>query len=649
MKKTIGIFAHVDSGKTTFSEQLLYHTNSIRSRGRVDHKDSFLDSHKIEKERGITVFSDIAKFDYKDSTYYLVDTPGHVDFSPEMERAMSILDYAILIVSAVEGVRGHTETIWSMLRKNNIPTFIFINKVDREGTEIYKILDEIKVNLTKDLFYIDKNIRFELNDEDKEFIAERDDELLNLYLEGEVKENLWITKLKELIKDNKVFPCLKGSALLDIGILEFLDIFDLLTFTDYKSDDEFTGRVFKIRYDDKGNRVTFIKALSGNLKTKDELSFKLDSKDISEKINGIRIYNGSKFNATDEVLAGDVFGVIGIENLKSGMSIGIDNYFNYEMIPTLKAKVIYDEKLNYNDVLKVFKVLESEDDSLNVVWDEALKEMHISIMGKIQLEVLKEVLLDRFNLYIDFGNPEILYKETINGEALGCGHFEPLGHYSEVHLKIEEGERGSGITFYNKCHVDDLSIGNQNLIKTHIFEREHKGILTGSPITDLKITLLTGRAHNKHTSGGDFRESTKRALRQGLESANCILLEPYYRFKIDVSIDHIGRVLSDIQKMNGEFEEPINHDDKVMIKGRGPVKEFMNYPLEFVSFTKGKGSISLLFDGYDVCHNEEEIIEEKNYDKNADIEYTSTSIFCSKGQSYLVEGKNAREYMHCLK
>lgn len=649
MKKTIGIFAHVDSGKTTFSEQLLYHTNSIRSRGRVDHKDSFLDSHKIEKERGITVFSDIAKFDYKNSTYYLVDTPGHVDFSPEMERAMSILDYAILIVSAVEGVRGHTETIWSMLRKNNIPTFIFINKVDRTGADIDKILNEIRINLTKDLLYIDSDITNEINEEDKEFIAEKDDELLNLYLEDEVSKDLWIIKLKELIKNNKIFPCFKGSALLDIGILEFLDAFNLLTITDYKSEDKFTGRVFKVRYDDKGNRVTFIKALSGKLKTKDELNFNLNNEDISEKINGIRIYNGNKFNAIDEVLAGDVFGVIGIENLKSGMSIGIDDHFNYEMIPTLKAKVIYDEKLNYNDVLKVFKILESEDDSLNVVWDEALKEMHISIMGKIQLEVLKEVLLDRFNLDIDFGNPEILYKETIKGEALGCGHFEPLGHYSEVHLKIEEGKRGSGIIFENKCHVDDLSIGNQNLIKTHIFEKEHRGILTGSPITDLKITLLTGRAHNKHTSGGDFRESTKRALRQGLESANCILLEPYYKFKIDVSMDYIGRVLSDIQKMNGEFEEPVNYEDKVIVKGRGPVKEFMNYPLEFVSFTKGKGSLSLLFDGYDICHNEEEIIKEKNYDKNADIEYTSTSIFCSKGQSYLVEGKNAREYMHCLK
>lgn len=297
MKKTIGIFAHVDSGKTTFSEQLLYHTNSIRSRGRVDHKDSFLDSHKIEKERGITVFSDIAKFDYKNSTYYLVDTPGHVDFSPEMERAMSILDYAILIVSAVEGVRGHTETIWNMLRKNNIPTFIFINKVDRTGADIDKILNEIRINLTKDLLYIDSDITNEINEEDKEFIAEKDDELLNLYLEDEVSKDLWIIKLKELIKNNKIFPCFKGSALLDIGILEFLDAFNLLTITDYKSKDKFIGRVFKVRYDDKGNRVTFIKALSGKLKTKDELNFNLNNEDISEKINGIRIYNGNKFNA----------------------------------------------------------------------------------------------------------------------------------------------------------------------------------------------------------------------------------------------------------------------------------------------------------------------------------------------------------------
>ncbi|MGG7097754.1 GTP-binding protein [Clostridium sardiniense] len=649
MKKTIGIFAHVDGGKTTFSEQLLYHTNSIRNRGRVDHKDSYLDSHKIEKERGITVFSDIAKLNYKDSTYYLVDTPGHIDFSPEMERAIGVLDYAILIISAVEGIQGHTETIWSMLRKNNVPTFIFINKVDRTGADINKVLNEAKVNLSKNIFYIDFNINEGIDEKDKEFIAERDDELLNLYLEGDVSNDLWKDKLKELIKDNKIFPCFKGSALLDEGILEFLDGFDLLTSTDYKSDGNFKGRVFKVKYDDKGNRVTFIKALSGSLKAKDEITFNLNNKEVSEKVNGIRIYNGSKFSVVDEVLAGDLFGVIGVENLKSGMAIGLDNDFTYEMVPTLKAKVIYDEKLNHNDILKIFKILESEDDSLNVVWDEALKEMHVSIMGKIQLEVLKEVLFDRFNLKIDFGSPEILYKETIIGEALGCGHFEPLGHYSEVHFKIEEGERGSGITFENKCHTDDLTIGNQNLIKSHIFEREHRGILTGSPITDLKITLLTGRAHNKHTSGGDFRESTKRALRQGLELAKCILLEPYYKFKIDVSMDLIGRVLSDIQKMKGEFEEPISYENKVIIKGRGPVKTFMNYPLEFVSFTKGKGNLSLLFDGYDVCHNEEEIIEEKNYDRNSDIEYTSTSIFCSKGQSYLVKGEDVREYMHCLK
>lgn len=648
MKKTVGIFAHVDAGKTTFSEQLLYHTKSIRNRGRVDHKDAYLDSNKIERERGITIFSDIGLFRYKESEYYLIDTPGHVDFSQEMERALSILDYGILIISADSGIQGHTETIWNLLRKHKIPTFIFVNKIDRTGIDFNKVFRDLKNNLSEDIVYLEK-VNDELKEDNIEFIAERDDELLNIYLEEGYNRELWIEKLKELIRENKIFPLFKGSALLDEGIEDFLESFNLLTYTKFNSNKDFKGRVFKIKYDEKGNRITFIKCLSGSLKVKDEIKFNINGEEIKEKINGIRIYNGAKFKVIDEVYSGDVFGIVGIENLKSGMGVGIDDEFLYEMTPTLKAKVIYNEKLNPKDVLKIFRILESEDGSLNVSWNESLKEINISIMGQIQLEVLKETIEDRFNLKVEFGSPEILYKETIEGETLCGGHFEPLGHYAEVYLKLEENNRNCGIEFINKCSKDDLTSGNQNLIKTHIFEKEHSGILTGSPVTDLKITLITGRAHNKHTSGGDFREAIKRALRQGLEKGKSRLLEPYYRFRINVKTDLIGRVLSDIQKMNGSFYEPINNGDNVVIKGRGPVSEFMNYGLEFVSFTKGKGSLSFSFDGYDFCHNEEEVIERKKYNKDSDIEYTSTSIFCSKGQSYLVKGKDVMEYLHCLK
>ncbi|MEG1002276.1 translation factor GTPase family protein [Clostridium sp.] len=647
MNKTIGIFAHVDGGKTTFSEQILYHTNSIRKRGRVDHKDSFLDSHDIEKKRGITVFSDVAKFDFNKDTYFLVDTPGHIDFSKEMERGIGILDYAILIISGRDGVEGHTETIWNSLRKHNVPTFIFINKMDLVLDSIENTIKTIERDLNTKILLIDDLDK--LSEENIEFIAEKDEELLNIYFEEGYNKKLWIEKLKMLIKNNKIVVCSKGVALLDEGITEFLEIFSKLTFTDYESEGQFKGRVFKVRYDNKGNRVTFIKGIIGKLKTKDEIKYTVNGETIIEKVNSIRSYNGNKFEGVDFGNAGEIFGVVGITKLTEGMGINTDDCVINDLRPALISKVIYNNKINDKEVLNYFKILESEDESLNVNWNEELKELHISIMGKIQLEVLKEVILERFSLNVEFGEPEILYKETIEGETFGYGHFEPLGHYSEVHLKIEEGDRDSGITFYNKCHADNLTTGNQNLIKTHIFEREHKGILTGSPITDLKITLLTGRAHNKHTSGGDFRESTKRALRQGLESAKCKLLEPYYKFKITIPIELIGRVISDIQKMSGEFNEPWNLGDRVIITGRGPVKTLMNYPLEFVGFTKGKGNINLVFEGYDLCHNEEEVIENKGYSKDSDIEYTSVSIFCSKGQSYLVEGKVAKEYMHCLK
>jgi ribosomal protection tetracycline resistance protein len=645
MKKTIGILAHVDSGKTTFSEQILYHTKSIRNRGRVDHKNSFLDTHSIEKNRGITVFSDQAIFEIDDSTYYLIDTPGHIDFSTEMERALSILDYAILLISGVEGIQGHTETIWNLLRKYNIPTIFFINKMDRTGSNLEKVIEEINDNLTNDACYV-KSIH-EMSEELIEFISERNEELLEEYLDGNYDETTWIKEFKKLIKESKVFPCLSGSALQDEGIKEFLNIFNELTYTSYDEDEEFSGRVHKIRYDNSGTRITFIKAIKGKLKVRDEITYGLDN-EVTEKVSSIRVYNGSKFSTVEKVSAGDIFAVTGITNAMPGEGIGkIREKIEFKMIPTLMSKVIFDSKYNVKEVLRYFRILENEDPALNVLWNETLQEIQVSIMGKIQLEVIKEIALERFNLKIEFGPCEIMYRETIENKTYGYGHFEPLKHYAEGHLKIEPNKRGEGITFENKCHADDLTTGNQNLIKTHIFERNHHGLLTGSPITDIKVTLLTGRAHNKHTEGGDFREATFRAIRQGLEKANNILLEPYYKFKIDVELDYMGKVISDIQRLNGSFDSPETKLNKVSITGRGPVATFMDYSAEILTFTKGKGSINLIFDGYDICHNSEEVIEKIGYDKNADIEYSSSSIFCSKGQGFVVPWDKVEDYIHC--
>lgn len=641
MNKTIGILAHVDAGKTTFSEQVLYHTKSIRSRGRVDHKDSFLDNNDIEKRRGITVFSEQAIFNYKDSTYYLVDTPGHADFSAEMERAIKIMDYAIVIISAVEGIQGQTEVIWELLRKHNIPTFFFINKIDRVGADATRVFKEIKENLTEQAFFIDSS---NFSDETIEFIAEKDEKLLEIYFKDGYQSDLWISSMKKLIKKNEIFPCMSGAALQDKGVEEFLEVFDMLSFTEYDKNGAFGGSIYKIRHDNAGNKITYIKAISGSLRVKEELQVE----DKIEKVNEVRIYNGNKFESVHEVFAGQVFGIMGLLNSKIGFGVGeLHEKTNYALVPTLKSKVLFDEKLNPKDVLNYFKTLEEEDPALNVVWHEKLKEIEVHIMGKIQLEVLKEVVKERFNLVVDFGPCEILYKETIAKGIVGCGHFEPLRHYAEVHLRLEPGERNTGIVFSNECSLEDLEINYQRLVKTHIFEREHKGILTGSTVTDLKVTLINGRSHIKHTSGGDFREATYRALRQGLESTENILLEPYYKFKIDAGIDYMGRILSDIQKLNGSFEPPEILGNKITVIGRGPVATFMNYAMEITEITNGKGRISFKFDGYDTCHNSEEVINKIGYNKSSDMEYTSTSVFCSKGQSFLVPWDKAKEYMHC--
>ncbi|GAB6098544.1 TetM/TetW/TetO/TetS family tetracycline resistance ribosomal protection protein [Halanaerocella petrolearia] len=647
MNKTIGVIAHVDAGKTTFSEGLLYHTDTIRERGRVDHQNSYLDIHQIEKERCITIFSEQAVMNYKEDTYYLIDTPGHVDFSPEMERTIMVMDYAIIIVSAVEGVQGHTKTVWQLLKKHKIPAFFFINKTDRVGADLEKVIGEIKINLTEDVSLMPTSLEEDLTEETIEFMAERNDKLLNIYMEDRYSKEIWLDQMKKMIKKNELYLCSSGSALHDEGVIEFFDKFHYLTETDY-NDDSFKAIIYKIGHDDKGNRISFMKILGGSINVRDQLSYISSGDEIREKVTQIRVYNGKNYQTVESADAGQLVGVMGLSKSRAGLGLGkVDKAPVYNMIPTLRSKVIFDSSVNVKEVLTAFNILNEEDPSLKVSWKEDLQEIQIHVMGPIQLEILKRVIKDRFDLSIEFGEPGIIYKETINDQVLGYGHFEPLRHYAEVHLNIESGAQGSGIVFENLCSTDDLSSGNQNLVKHHIFEREHKGLLTGSPLTDLKISLVTGRSHNKHTSGGDFREATYRALRQGLEKADNILLEPYYSFKIKVDLDNMGRVLSDIQKSSGNFEDPEIMENRVIIRRKVPVATFMNYPTELSSFTGGKGMINLVFSGYDICHNQTEVIERINYDKDSDIEYSSSSIFCSKGQGYAVPWHEAEEKMHC--
>ena len=646
MYKTIGILAHVDAGKTTFSEQLLYHTKSIKQRGRVDHQDTFLDSHTIEKERGITVFADQASISYNGSIYYIIDTPGHVDFSPEMERAIQVMDYAIIIISASDGVEGHTETVWQLLRKHKVPTFFFINKMDREGTDIENIIHEIRTNLSEDICDLTATFHEGIMQEELiEFIAERDEALLETYMESGYDKDLWLTTFEKMIRDNKIFALSSGSALKDVGVMTFFEKLDVLTTTSYGTDGNFAAQVYKIRHDDSGNRVTFLKSLNGTLSVRDEVNYG----DYTEKVTQIRVYNGNKFKSVDRVQAGELFAVTGLTQASIGDGVGaLKEKATFDMIPTLKSKVIFDASIHVKEVLRCFNLLDAEDPSLRVFWDEHFQEIHVHVMGVIQLEVLQQIVNERFSIQISFGEAKILYKETIETTVTGYGHFEPLRHYAEVHLLIEPAERNSGIQFNNVCHPNDLLIGHQNVVRSHLFEREHHGLLTGSSLTDVKITLLTGRSHNEYTSGGDFREATFRALRQGLEQASNTLLEPYYDFKIKVDLDNMGRVLSDIQQAHGSFDTPETIGEKVIIKGRVPVATFLNYNAAFASFTHGKGTLSLLFGGYDRCHNQEQVIEEIGYNKEADPEYSSTSIFLTKGKGYSVPWDEAEKAMHCL-
>lgn len=647
MKQTIGVLAHVDAGKTTFSEQLLYLTQQIRERGRVDHQDTFLDNHAIERARGITVFAEQAELSYKKREFTLIDTPGHTDFSPEMERAIHIMDSAIVLVSASDGVQGHTERVWQLLREAHVPTFLFINKMDQETANAEVLMNELRRSLSDNCFDLaqiasDGTMSKEL----VEWLAERDELLLNHYLEYDYDAHLWMTSLQRLIQECVVFPCGYGSALKDIGIESFFSAFVELTkqLKESTVHEPFSATVYKIRHDDQGQRITFLKIHSGTLHVRDELTFD----GITEKVTQLRIVNGTKFIALAESSAGDVTAVLGLTNGSSGDTIGrLTSRSTNMTVPALKAAVQFNNYISSKAMWEVFRTLDAEDPTLHASWNEHSQEIEIRVMGVIQLEILQHIVNERFNFDITFSDPTILYAETISSPVKGYGHFEPLKHYAEVHVEMEPLPRGAGLEFISTCHTDTLSPGHQRVIEKHAFERDHHGLLTGSPLTDVKITLLTGRAHNEHTSGGDFREALFRALRQGLEQANNLLLEPYYSFKIKVNSDLIGRVMTDIQTAHGTFDTPETSFEHTSVTGRVPVSTFMNYNTEFASFTSGKGILMLTFDGYGPCHNTESVIDRIGYDKSADPEYSSSSVFCTKGKGYNVPWEEAKAAMHC--
>lgn len=626
MKKTIGIFAHVDAGKTTFSEQLLYHTGMIRNVGRVDHKNSSLDNHDIEKRRGITIFSDQAYFNYSDNDYYLIDTPGHVDFSAEMERAIGILDYAIIIISGIDGIQSHTETVYELLSEAKVPIMFFINKLDADHADKEGVIKALKKTFGSIILF---------DDMDYEALAEHSEELMEAFFNDALDEAIFMKEAASLFSSAMIHPVVTGSALKDEGIDRFLEVLDVLTTTDYKTQGV-SGVVYKVKYI-KGLRQVFIKLKSGHLKIRDMIG--------DEKITDIKKYFGGKGESVSEIHAGDVAALTGI-SLNVGDAFGDVDGLKYKTMPTLKAKLSFDKAMNPKDVYLDMKRLEDEDPSLFVEYS-IKNEITLGIMGTVQLEILEEEIPNRFGYDIAFEEPQIIYKETIDDQVIGCGHFEPLKHYAEVILKIEKGERGTGITFMNDCSTDDLSVGNQNLVKHHLYEKSHRGILTGSEITDIKVTLVTGRAHNKHTSGGDFREATIRALRQGLEQAKNVLLEPIYEAVIKVPFTDMGRILTDVTTAHGTAETTQSGDD-VIITAKVPVYTFRDYHTRLLNITSGKGRMKLRVIGYLPCHNTETVIETISYDKITDDDYPSSSIFCSKGKGYTVPWEKAKSHMHCL-
>lgn len=657
----LGILAHVDAGKTTLSEALLYETGKIRSLGRVDHQDAYLDTDSQERERGITIFSKQAQLDANGVKMTLLDTPGHVDFSAEMERVLQVIDYAILVISGTDGVQGHTKTLWRLLQHYQIPAFIFVNKMDLDGADKEKIARQLTSQLSDGCVdFSDVKLesgKLTIDDADAfyEEIAMCSDALLDSYMEhGELTKE----EISEAISKRLLYPCFYGSALKVEGVNALLDAVKVFAHGDYekaqfglagmsKSDTEFGALVYKICRDARGVRLTYLKVTSGTLHVKDKVLYN----GIEEKVDQIRIYSGDKFEAVDEVLTGEVCAVTGLDQTYPGMGLGVNTTKTMPILePVLNYQIIVPQGVNPAELMKNLKQLEEEDPQLNILWNESLQEIHAQLMGQVQMEVLGRVILDRFGVRVTFGPGNIVYKETIAKAVEGVGHFEPLRHYAEAHLWMEPGEPGSGISVFSNCSEDVLDLNWQRLITTHILEREHPGVLTGSAITDIKFTIVTGRAHLKHTEGGDFRQATYRAIRQGLKSTESVLLEPVYAFTLEVPVDAIGRAMTDIRNRFGKHESPeyITREDGdvAILTGTAPVATMQDYMTEVHSYTKGQGRLTLELKGYDVCHNSAEVVERIGYDSEEDIANPTGSVFCAHGAGFVVPWNEVPEYMH---
>ena len=638
MKKiAVGILAHVDSGKTTLSEALMYCSGNITKLGRVDHRDSFLDTFSLERDRGITIFSKQAVMKYNNTDFTLLDTPGHIDFSAEAERTLQVLDYAILVISGTNGVQSHTATLWKLLKRYNVPCFIFVNKMDLDGADKLAVMAQLRTNLDENCV----DFTYQNTDSFHENVAVCDEQMLEKYYETESTEKADIIRA---IKERKLFPCMFGSALKLDGVREFLALLDEYTRMPFYPD-EFGAKVFKIANDNQGNRLTFMKVTGGSLKVREVLIS--DKNKNSEKVNRIRVYSGEKFTAIDEAAAGTVCAVTGITFAKSGDGLGIESDSDLPMLePVLTYKVDLTDGTDPHTALAKLKILENEDPQLNVVWNSRLAEIQIQLMGEIQLEVLKSIIFERFGMTVEFSTGNIIYKETIENTVEGVGHFEPLKHYAEVHLLIKPLKRGSGIIINSRCKEDLLDRNWQRLILTHLHEKTHLGVLTGSPITDVEITLVSGKAHAKHTEGGDFRQATYRAVRQGLRSAKSVLLEPVYEFTLEVPNENIGRAMTDIQRMNGTFSSPESRGDVTVLSGTCPVSKMGSYTKEVMQYTHGKGKLTCILKGYEPCHNAEEVIESIGYDCDADLENPCGSVFCSHGAGYNVPWNEVAQHMH---
>lgn len=643
----IGILAHVDAGKTTLSEGLLFENGSIRKAGRVDNGDAFLDTHSMEKERGITIFSKQAVLQNEDTTITLLDTPGHVDFSAEMERTLWVLDAAILVISASDGVQGHTRTVWKLLHKHNVPVFIFVNKMDQPGAEKEKLFAEIKKQLS------DSCVDFSdlTSDDCLEQIAVSDEHLLNYFLE---KGTLTKEQIVEAIAGRGVFPCLFGSALKNEGVKELLELlYEYIEMPEYGTD--FGARVYKIARDEQGNRLTYMKVTGGSLKVRETLASNPgNAVSWEEKVNQIRVYSGARFEAVNEALPGCVCAVTGLTQTLPGEGIGSECGGDIPVLePVLVYRIALPDGVDELSILPKLKQLEEEDPKLHILWEEQTKELKVQLMGEVQLEILRAQITERFDVKVSFEEGTIVYKETIADAVEGMGHFEPLRHYAEVHLLLEPGEPGSGVQVAADCSEDLLARNWQRLIMTHVEEREHKGVLTGSPLTDVKITLIAGKAHLKHTEGGDFRQATYRAIRQGLMQAESVLLEPYYEFRLEVPTAMVGRAMTDLEMMHGRFSledgGSINADGtetNAVLTGIIPVSTVKGYGVSVTSYTKGLGHFFCVLKGYYPCHNTQEVVEQIGYRPEEDVLNTADSVFCSHGAGVVIPWDQVKDYMH---